>query len=188
MPGKLRASRGEAAKLRGPEKVPIQLKVNGQERGIHVEPRRTLLDALREDLGLAGTKKGCDEGTCGACTVLADGRAIYACMVLAIECEGKSIETIESLEKGGILHPIQTAFIEEDGFQCGFCTPGQIMSVKALLESNPHPEIEEIARRMEGNLCRCGAYSGILKAAQKAAELLRRKSEDDQGRKDEERV
>ncbi len=141
MPGKLRASRGEAAKLRGPENVPIQLKVNGQEREIHVEPRRTLLDALREDLGLAGTKKGCDEGTCGACTVLADGRAIYACMVLAIECEGKSIETIESLEKEGILHPIQTAFVEEDGFQCGFCTPGQIMSVKALLDSNPHPEI-----------------------------------------------
>ncbi len=188
MTGRMKGTRGDTGKLRGPERVRILLTINGRQREIYVEPRRTLLDALREDLGLAGTKKGCDEGTCGACTVLADGRAIYACMALAIDCQGKSIETIESLEKGGILHPIQTAFIEEDGLQCGFCTPGQIMSVKALLDSNPHPDQEQVARAMEGNLCRCGAYSGILKAAHRAAELLRRKSENGQGRKDEERV
>lgn len=156
----------------GPGKVPMKLILNGQEREIYVEPRRTLLDALRKDLGLTGTKKGCDEGTCGACTVLLDGKPIYACMALAIECEGKSIETIENLERNGELHPIQQAFIEEDGLQCGYCTPGQVMSLKALLDVKRNPTAEEIRYALSGNLCRCGAYPKILKAALKAAKLM----------------
>jgi len=156
-------------------KVPIKLIVNGRKQEIYVEPRRTLLDALRKDLGITGTKKGCDEGTCGACTVILDGKAIYSCMVLAIECEGRSIETIEGLEKEGQLHPIQRAFIDYDGLQCGFCTPGQIMSVKALLDKNPKPTTEELHHSLVGNLCRCGAYPKIIKAALKAAENYRKR-------------
>ena len=174
MPTKTARAKRNTGDWRGPEKTPLQLWVNGQEYELSVEPRRTLLDALRNDLGLTGTKKGCDEGTCGACTVLVDGQAILSCMALAIEYEGKSIETIENLEREGTLHPIQQAFIEEDGLQCGFCTPGQILSVKALLASNPHPTPEEVKRVMSGNLCRCGAYPKIIKSALRAAELLRR--------------
>jgi aerobic-type carbon monoxide dehydrogenase small subunit (CoxS/CutS family) len=159
--------------VKGPGKVSIQLIVNGQTCKISVEPRRTLLDALRKDCGLTGTKKSCDEGTCGACTVLIEGKPIYACMALVIEYEGKAIETIEGLEKGGQLHPIQQAFIEEDGFQCGFCTPGQIMSIKALLKMNPNPKAAEVRHALIGNLCRCGAYPKIIKATLRAAELLR---------------
>ncbi len=158
--------------VRGPGKTPIRLIVNGETHEVLVEPRRTLLDALRKDLGLTGTKKACDEGTCGACTVLLDGKPIYACMVLAIECEGKSIETIEGLARNGQLHPIQQAFVEEDALQCGFCTPGQIMSVKGLLDENPQPTLEEVKRALSGNLCRCGAYPKIFKAALRAAKLL----------------
>ena len=124
----------------GPCKVPIKLTINGQRYKIFVEHRRTLLDALRKDLGLKGTKKACDEGTCGACTVLLDGKPIYACMALAIECQGRSIETIEGLQEQGRLHPTQQAFIDQDALQCGFCTPGQIMSAKALLRNNPKIE------------------------------------------------
>jgi xanthine dehydrogenase YagT iron-sulfur-binding subunit len=159
--------------VRGPGKVPVELIVNGQTYKISAEPRRTLLDALRKDCGLTGTKKSCDEGTCGACTVLLDGKPVYACMVLAIECERKPIETIEGLEKNGRLHPVQQAFVEEDGFQCGFCTPGQVMSVKALLDMNPNPTSEEVQHALSGNLCRCGAYPKIIKAAFRAAKLLR---------------
>ncbi len=158
--------------VRGPGKTPIRLIVNGETREVLVEPRRTLLDALRKDIGLTGTKKACDEGTCGACTVLLDGKPIYACMALALECDGRSIETIEGLARDGQLHPIQQAFIEEDALQCGFCTPGQIMSVKALLDENPTPTLEEVKRALSGNLCRCGAYPKIFKAAVRAAELL----------------
>jgi len=161
---------------RGPEKNLIRLRINGQLRDIYVEPRRTLLDALRKDLGLTGTKKGCDEGTCGACTVLVDGRAIYACMALAHGCAGKSVETIENLEKDGQLHSIQRAFIEQDALQCGFCTPGQIMAAKALLTTNPNPSPEEIEHGLSGNICRCGAYPKILRAVHRAAELWQRRS------------
>jgi xanthine dehydrogenase YagT iron-sulfur-binding subunit len=174
MPTKIARSKENTGDWRGPEKTHIRLKVNGQEHELYVEPRRTLLDALRNDLGLTGTKKGCDEGTCGACTVLVEGQAILSCMALAVEYEGKSIETVENLEREGRLHPIQEAFIEEDGLQCGFCTPGQIMSVKALLATHPHPTPEDVKRSMSGNLCRCGAYPKIIKSALRAAELLRR--------------
>ncbi len=136
-----------------------------------VEPRRTLLDALRHNLGLTGAKKACDMGNCGACTVHLDGRAVYSCLVLAVDCEGREVTTIEGVAAGsdeGELHPLQRAFIEADAFQCGYCTPGQIMSLKALFDRTPHPSDEEIERAVCGNLCRCGAYQHILKAARLA--------------------
>lgn len=151
----------------------IRLRVNGRDYSLFGETRRTLLDALRLDLGLRGTKKGCDEGTCGACTVLLDGRPVYSCLTLAIECTGSSIETIEGLEKEGRLHPIQQAFIESDALQCGFCTPGQVMAAKALLDLHPDPTAEEIRQGMAGNLCRCGAYPKIRQAIRTAAGRLR---------------
>ena len=163
---------GPETPIRGPEKTPVNLRVNGEEHEVIIEPRRTLLDVLRKDLGLTGAKKGCDEGTCGACTVLLDGRPVYACLTLAIECEGREIETIEGLAKDGQLHPVQQAFIEHDALQCGFCTSGQVLSVKALLDENPNPTEEDVKRAVSGNLCRCGAYPKIVKAALAAAEKL----------------
>lgn len=154
---------------RGPGKVRIRLRVNNVPYEVFVEPRQTLLDTLRKDLGLTGAKKGCDEGTCGACTVIMDGKPVYSCLALAVECEGRSIETIEGLSKEGDLHPIQDAFIKEDAFQCGFCTPGQVLSVKALLDTRTDPSEEDIKIAVSGNLCRCGAYPKIVKAAQTAA-------------------
>jgi xanthine dehydrogenase YagT iron-sulfur-binding subunit len=153
----------------GPSAVDIALEVNGDRVSVHVPPHRTLLDTLRETLGLTGAKRVCDEGTCGACTVLLDGEPVYSCMTLAVACEGKSVRTIEGLSRGDKLHPIQEAFIEHDAFQCGFCTPGQIMSVVALLERVPRPTSEDVLRAVSGNLCRCGAYPNIVAAALSAA-------------------
>ncbi len=153
----------------GPAAVDVTLDVNGHARAIHIPPQRTLLDALREDLGLMGAKKVCDEGACGACTVLVDGRPIYSCMALAIATEGRAVETIEGLAPDGGLHPVQEAFIAHDAFQCGFCTSGQIMSVVALLRSRPAPTADDVKRAVAGNLCRCGAYVGIVQAALAAA-------------------
>ncbi len=159
--------------IRGPGRVPVRLKVNDREVELSVEPRTTLLDALRQELNLTGTKRVCDSGACGACTVLLDGEAVYSCMTLAITCEGRSVETIESLTGSSAdapaLHPIQEAFIAEDGYQCGFCTPGQIMAAKSLLARNAAPSHEEIRRGMSGNLCRCGAYQKIFAAVGRAA-------------------
>ncbi|MGP8079226.1 MAG: (2Fe-2S)-binding protein [Dehalococcoidales bacterium] len=157
----------------GPGKVHIELDVNGISYPLEIEPRRTLLDALRLDLNLTGSKKVCDMGECGACTVLIDGRAVYSCLTLAIECEGHQILTIEGISEGNNLDPIQQAFIREDAFQCGFCTSGQIMSIKALLDANPEPTPDEIRRAVSGNICRCGAYPHIFKAAAVAAETYR---------------
>jgi aerobic-type carbon monoxide dehydrogenase small subunit (CoxS/CutS family) len=128
-----------------------------------------LLDALREDLGLTGAKPGCEMGNCGACTVLLDGEAIYSCLALAVECQGRAVTTIEGLTQGDALDPIQQAFIAHDALQCGFCTPGQVLAMKALLDRNPHPGDEEIDRAMSGNLCRCGAYPKIRAAARALA-------------------
>jgi xanthine dehydrogenase YagT iron-sulfur-binding subunit len=165
----------------------ITLEVNGQSQTLDIEPRVTLLDALREKLGLAGTKKGCDHGQCGACTVLADGQRVYSCLALAVMQDGKEITTIEGLAKDDTLHPLQTAFIDNDGFQCGYCTPGQICATVALLDeikrgcasavtpdlTNPPQLAElsdaEIRERLSGNLCRCGAYNGIVAAVQQAS-------------------
>jgi aerobic-type carbon monoxide dehydrogenase small subunit (CoxS/CutS family) len=154
----------QVAQVRGPGKVPIALQVNGGEQLLFVEPRRTLVDALRVDLGLTGTKEVCGQGNCGACTVHIDGEAVYSCLQLAVECEGRAITTIEGLAPDGELHPIQRAFIANDALQCGFCTPGQVMAAAALLAHNPHPSDEELIQGMSGNLCRCGAYRGIIRA------------------------
>jgi aerobic-type carbon monoxide dehydrogenase small subunit (CoxS/CutS family) len=151
------------------QRTAISLRVNGVERALEVESRRTLLDALREDLGLTGAKPGCEMGNCGACTVLLDGEAIYGCLALAVECQGRAITTIEGLRQGDALDPIQEAFIAHDALQCGFCTPGQVLAMKALLDRNPHPDDEEIDHAMSGNLCRCGAYPKIRAAARALA-------------------
>jgi xanthine dehydrogenase YagT iron-sulfur-binding subunit len=151
--------------------LPVMLTVNGAEHALVLEPRRTLLDTLRDDLHLTGTKKVCDLGDCGACTVLVQGRAMYACLLLAVDCAGQHITTIEGLSHNGQLDPIQQAFIQADAFQCGFCTPGQIMSLKALLNETAAPTDAEILRAVSGNLCRCGVYLHILRAGRQAAEL-----------------
>jgi xanthine dehydrogenase YagT iron-sulfur-binding subunit len=173
----LNAAPGEAEQ----PAIPVKLKINGQETNLTVEPRVTLLNALREYLHLTGTKKGCDHGQCGACTVLVNGRRINSCLSLAVMHEGDEITTIEGIAQGNELHPIQTAFLEYDGFQCGFCTPGQICSAVALLSeikageaSAVTPDVrrlgtvelsdQEIAERMSGNICRCGAYPNIVAA------------------------
>jgi len=151
--------------------IPLRLTLNGQAREIALDdPRVTLLDLLRERLGLTGAKKGCDRGQCGACTVLVDGRRINACLTLAVSLDGAEILTIEGLAEGDRLHPVQAAFIAHDGFQCGFCTPGQIMSAVGLIrEGQAGTDPERIREGMSGNLCRCGAYAGILDAVQDAS-------------------
>jgi xanthine dehydrogenase YagT iron-sulfur-binding subunit len=168
---------GADAKVRpaealGTEPVEISLRVNGRQRVLTVEPRTTLLDALRERLGLTGTKKGCDQGACGACTVLADGKRINACLTLAVMQRGVEITTIEGLTPetdGKGLHPVQQAFLDHDAFQCGYCTPGQIMSAVALIEEGRTGSGEQIREWMSGNICRCGAYSNIVAAVRDAA-------------------
>jgi xanthine dehydrogenase YagT iron-sulfur-binding subunit len=149
----------------------VSLQINGRQRRLLVEPRMTLLDALREKLEMTGTKPGCGRGECGACTVLIDGQPRYACMTLALEAQGHEIITIEGVMRGEQLGPVQQAFVQEDASQCGYCTPGQVMAVEGLLRRNPNPNIEEIREGMSGNLCRCGAYQHIFKAVLRAAEL-----------------
>ncbi len=147
----------------------LRLRVNGTVRELDLDPRVTLLDALRDQLGLTGTKKGCDQGACGACTVLADGRRVLSCLTLAVTCEGRDITTIEGLGDDGRPHPVQRAFVTHDAFQCGFCTPGQIMSAVALLAEGRAGSDAEIREFMSGNICRCGAYPNIVKAIREAA-------------------
>ncbi len=149
----------------------VALIVNGQRHRVAVEPRWTLLHVLREKIGITGTKDGCERGECGACTVLIDGVARYACLTLAVEADGREITTVEGLLHGEQLGPVQQAFVEEDGMQCGYCTSGQVMAAEALLRKTKNPGIDEIRQGMSGNLCRCGAYSRIFKAVHRAAEL-----------------
>ncbi|HEV2257855.1 MAG TPA: (2Fe-2S)-binding protein [Streptosporangiaceae bacterium] len=149
---------------RGPEAETAVLTVNGQAHALRIEPRVSLLDALRENLGLTGSKKGCDQGTCGACTVWVEGRRVLACLTLAVACEGREVTTIEGLAADGELHPVQAAFVEHDAFQCGYCTPGQIMSAVKLLEEGHAGDDAEIAEWMSGNICRCAAYPNIRAA------------------------
>jgi len=149
--------------------VTVMLHVNGRAQSLELDSRVTLLDALREYLGLTGTKKGCDQGACGACTVLLDHKRVLSCLVLAAQCDGRDVTTIEGLAKDKELHPVQQAFIRHDGFQCGYCTPGQIMSAVALLDEGRAGSDEEIREFMSGNLCRCGAYPNIVAAIREAA-------------------
>jgi xanthine dehydrogenase YagT iron-sulfur-binding subunit len=149
----------------GPGATPLTLTVNGEVHQVELEPRVSLLDALREHLDLTGSKKGCDQGTCGACTVWVDGRRVLACLMLAVSCEGKDVATIEGLTgPDGELHPMQEAFIRHDAFQCGYCTPGQIMSAIKLIEEGNARTDEDIAEFMSGNICRCAAYPNIRAA------------------------
>jgi xanthine dehydrogenase YagT iron-sulfur-binding subunit len=148
----------------GPAAVPVELVVNGERHVVEIEPRVSLLDVLREHLELTGSKKGCDQGTCGACTVWVDGRRVLACLTLAVACEGREIATIEGIARDGELHPMQRAFIEHDAFQCGFCTSGQIMSAIALIDEGNATTDADIAEFMSGNICRCAAYPNIRAA------------------------
>jgi xanthine dehydrogenase YagT iron-sulfur-binding subunit len=156
-------------KTRGSTDVSVVLRVNGRARQVQLDSRVTLLDALREHLDLIGTKKGCDQGACGACTVLIDGKRVLSCLTLAAQCDGREVTTIEGLAHDGQLHPVQKAFIRHDGFQCGYCTPGQIMSAVALLEEGRAGSDQEIREFMSGNLCRCGAYPNIVAAIREVA-------------------
>jgi len=159
-------------------KIPITLKVNGKEYPLEVKANEILLNVLRDRLGLMGTKYGCGIGECGACTVLLDGRAILSCQTLAFTADGKKITTIEGLEHNGSLHPLQQAFIDEGAVQCGYCTPGMILSAKALLDINSNPSNQEIKQAIRGNLCRCTGYTNIVRAIKTASEKIK-----NQGRK-----
>jgi len=163
----------------GPEK--LQFQINGKRVSVEVEPRVTLLDALRDRIGMTGTKRVCDGGACGACTVMVNGKTVNSCMMLAVDASGSTIRTIEGLEQGGKLHPIQEAFITQDAAQCGFCTPGMIMSCTALLETGlpetgPEPTEEQIREAVAGNLCRCGTYPHVFAACREAATVMKESS------------
>jgi xanthine dehydrogenase YagT iron-sulfur-binding subunit len=155
--------------VQGPDKVPITLNVNGKMLKAQLEPRVTLLDALRDEFELTGAKRVCDRGTCGACTVLLDGKAAYSCSVLAIDAQSRQITTVEGLGEPGRLHPVQQAFVDNDAQQCGFCTPGFVVATKAFLDQHPNPTPEQIRRGLGGNFCRCGTYAGIRAAAMQVA-------------------
>jgi xanthine dehydrogenase YagT iron-sulfur-binding subunit len=163
------SAQAATVEVRGPRPVPFVMSINGTNREVVLEPRTTLLDALRDHLGLPGTKKGCDQGTCGACTVLVDGRRVNSCFTLAIATQGKDVRTIEGLANGDQLHPMQAAFLEHDGFQCGYCTPGQIMSAVGMLNERRPTDDASVREWMSGNICRCGAYANIAVAIQSVA-------------------
>lgn len=158
----------------GPAAVKITMNVNGEKRSLEVDPRVSLLDALREQLSFTGTKRVCNKGQCGACTVILNGRTVLACTMLAIDADGADVETIEGLAKGDTLHPIQEQFIKHDALQCGFCTPGFIMSGVVLLRNNPSPSMDEIKDAVSGNLCRCGTYPHIFQAVNDAASAMKK--------------
>ena len=167
------ASTPGAEAVAGPGPVPVTLKVNGKPHKLNLEPRVTLLDALRLHLDLTGAKRVCDRGVCGSCTVIMDGKPVYACNLLAIQAEGHDIVTVEGLSHGDELHPVMAAFIEHDAMQCGFCTPGFVVACKAFLDKHPNPTLEEIERGLGGNLCRCGTYAGIRPAVLEAAKAMK---------------
>ncbi len=162
-------AKANSEKEQGPGPVPVTLKVNGKTLKLQLEPRVTLLEALRNHSNLTGSKEVCDRGTCGACTVLFDDEPLYSCSKLAIEAQGHNITTIEGLAQDGKLSPVQRAFIEQDALMCGFCTPGFVMSVTALLKRNPHPTAEQVKKACSGNLCRCGTYPRVMQAALQGA-------------------
>ena len=163
------AEKPGSTKVVGPAATPLELDINGQKHKLTIEPRVTLLDALRDRLGLTGTKRICDGGACGGCTVVVDGLTVNSCLMLAMDARGRKIRTIEGLEVNGRLHPVQEAFIEHDAMQCGFCTPGMVMSCTALVESNANPDDDAIRSAVAGNLCRCGTYPHVFAAVKTAS-------------------
>jgi xanthine dehydrogenase YagT iron-sulfur-binding subunit len=172
------SARKQAERFPTPAKIAVMVHVNGVEHGLKVAPWTTLLDVLRLHLDLTGTKKGCDHGQCGACTVLVDGRRINSCLTLAVMKHGAKITTIEGLARGHALHPLQQAFIDHDAFQCGYCTPGQICSALGLIAEGKARSADEIRELMSGNICRCGAYPNIIAAIAEAMDKLQQPSED----------
>ena len=162
-----------AVRAVGPGEVPVTLMVNGKRVELRIEPRVTLLDAVRNRADLTGNKRVCDRGTCGACTMIVDGRAVYACSTLAIEVQGKPIRTVEGLSTGTTMHPVQQAFCDVDALMCGFCTPGFVMATVALLEKHPNPTPEQARKGLDGNICRCGTFVRIMEAAMKAKGVAR---------------
>jgi xanthine dehydrogenase YagT iron-sulfur-binding subunit len=167
------AAAQSSVKSLGPAAVPVTLTVNGKPMKTAIEPRETLLDTLRSKLDHTGAKRVCDRGTCGACTVIVDSKVQYACTILAIDAQGKQIQTIESLTANGKVHPIVPAFVNNDAQQCGYCTPGFVMAAKGFLDKNPNPTYEQVKDGLGGNLCRCGTYVGVRKAVLEAAKALR---------------
>jgi xanthine dehydrogenase YagT iron-sulfur-binding subunit len=167
------ATAAPAPAVSGPAAVPITLNLNGKPVKVTVEPRVTLIDALRNYLDVTGAKRVCDRGTCGACTVIMNGKTVYACSVLAVDAQGKNIETIEGLSTGNNLHPISRAFVDNDAQQCGYCTPGFVMACKGFLDEHPNPTEADINHGLGGNLCRCGTYMGIRKAVLQAAKDMK---------------
>lgn len=163
----------QAVRAVGPGEVPIELTINGRRHALAVEPRVTLLDALRNRLDMTGVKRVCDRGSCGACTTIVDNRAVYACSMLAIEAQGKAIRTVEGLAQGETLHPVQQAFCDADGLMCGFCTPGFVVATVAMIERTPATTAEEASKRLDGNICRCGTYARVLEAALNAQGVRR---------------
>jgi xanthine dehydrogenase YagT iron-sulfur-binding subunit len=165
------------ARILGPDAISLQLRINGEVRSVRADPATTLVEVLRDELALTGVKIGCDRGACSACTVWIDGQVIASCMTLALDVRGKAITTIEGLAQGHQLHPVQRAFVEHDALQCGFCTPGMIMSCARLVESNPDCTLDDVREAVSGHLCRCGAYPNVFKATLAAAAELRQKRE-----------
>ena len=161
------------ASVAGPGPVAITLTINGKPVNVTVEPRVTLLDAMRNYLDLTGAKRVCDRGTCGACTVILAGKTVYSCSVLAIDAQGKSIETIEGLAAGNNLHPVSAAFVNHDAQQCGYCTAGFVMAAKGFIDTHPNPTVEDVKHGLGGNLCRCGTYMGIRQAVVEAAKVMK---------------
>jgi xanthine dehydrogenase YagT iron-sulfur-binding subunit len=161
------------AKPVGPGPVPITLNINGKPYKLNLEPRVTLIEVLRDNIDLTGSKKSCDRGNCGSCTVLMGGKAVYSCNVLAIEAQGQEIQTIEGLNAGKTMHPVATAFVNHDAQQCGYCTPGFVVATAAFLKKNPSPTPEQVNQGLGGNLCRCGTYMGIRKAVLEAAKNMK---------------
>ena len=170
LPADLEAADGAQS---GPDAVPITLRLNGKPTQLTVEPRVTLLDALRNYAGITGAKRVCDRGTCGACTMIVSGKVMYGCTILAIDAQGRDIQTIEGIAAPGKLHPVSAAFVENDGQQCGYCTPGFVMAVKGFVERNPNCTQSDVEKGLGGNLCRCGTYVGIRKAALQAAKSMK---------------
>ena len=168
-----KAESAEASKVLNPrDPVPMRLRVNGQDHDLNLDARTTLLDTLREHLALTGSKKGCDQGQCGACTVHVNGQRVLSCLTLAVAVQGQDVTTIEGLAKDGKLHPMQKAFIDQDGFQCGYCTPGQIMSAVACVKEGHASDPNQIREYMSGNLCRCAAYPNIVAAIEQARQVM----------------